>query len=410
LIGGILFAAIFGEKAKFWRFAILGTLGWLVPGLISSAVFRHYSQSSLFTNYSLLDLFGEILTGIFLGLLIGNLSKGRIKKVGLVIAGAILYPVLVKYSSFVIAPFLPLAFSQDELMVYRGIEYSIAGILFGILMGLILGWKNKGKPVTSLTMLSLLIILFLSGCISPTEVVIPSSASTFTPIPTMQGTPTATLDPTTVMAALSITQGPVWEFETGRDLYGWLLVRNALDIPVQTQFSMKLYLKSSGEKVAQCYFKLGYMNDDIIAPLSTARFQCECTAYQDVTGLTLDDFQTDFQVDFILPMGLMTAADGVTVEETDLDLQWDAYVGQVQYVPSATIITTFDQTVDVNFFVFDEQGVQISACLGSGELHAGERSSINCSFPLAFPANRPAPVPSSVTTFVGHLHPPITSP
>jgi hypothetical protein len=145
LIGGLLFAALFARRSQFWRFTVLGILGWLIPGLVYRGL-----KYSIYGNSQLFYWASEALSGLFLGWVIGLATEARSKKFVLAVVGTLLYPVLAECFAYVIWTMFPPASSLvvRPFEVYRNVTLilAVAGITFGIVMGLILGWGKKRKP------------------------------------------------------------------------------------------------------------------------------------------------------------------------------------------------------------------------------------------------------------------------
>lgn len=146
ILGGLLFAAMLGEKGKFRRYMAWGFLGWFIPGLLSLGLFRYLGNDSILldSKAQFINTIAGILTGAFLGWALGRTTEARLKKLAFVLAGAILYPLL---SGLFLQAFkyLPIPYSWNYL-VSIGLSYVLAGVAFGFLMGLILGWDRKLKP------------------------------------------------------------------------------------------------------------------------------------------------------------------------------------------------------------------------------------------------------------------------
>ncbi len=144
LVGGCLFAVIFTGIKRFWRFARWGILAFLVPDVIYWALVFTKLGSSQWPTY-----FGEILTGLCLGLIVATLAGSQAWKIVITAAGSILYPVLVEFFSRVTWKLFPPASSQffSGAEVYRNfcLEFVLAGIIFGLVLGVIFGWQKRKR-------------------------------------------------------------------------------------------------------------------------------------------------------------------------------------------------------------------------------------------------------------------------
>jgi hypothetical protein len=142
IVGGFLFAALFTGKYRFSRFAGLGIIGFLVPGLIYRGL-----MFSAYINFPWFSWAMEAISGLFLGGMIALLAEAHPRKIALVGAGAILYPCLVE-SSFrlygaLFPPASPLFITPAESYRQVILGFMVAGLFFGLLMGLMLGWGRK---------------------------------------------------------------------------------------------------------------------------------------------------------------------------------------------------------------------------------------------------------------------------
>jgi hypothetical protein len=153
VIGGVLFAAFFSEKTRFRRFAILGALGWLIPGLTYWGLMEYrISGQAYLLNRQFIYISLEVLSGVFLGLMLGMVTKNGLKRIGLIAIGGILYAILAEKMPLLIWPLFPpespLIFRTGEVYRTMSISWVLEGIVFGIVMGLILGWSKMRKPTS----------------------------------------------------------------------------------------------------------------------------------------------------------------------------------------------------------------------------------------------------------------------
>ena len=145
--GGLLFAALFTGRFRFWRIAGLGTIGYLVPNLVLTGLMYSALVNTKGFNYQWFSWAMEALAGLFLGAIIASVADVRLRKFVLLGAGAIFYPLLMESSSRLIwgllPPASPLFFKPAESYRNLTLVCMLAGLLFGLLMGLILGWGRK---------------------------------------------------------------------------------------------------------------------------------------------------------------------------------------------------------------------------------------------------------------------------
>jgi hypothetical protein len=142
IVGGFLFAVLFTGKFRFWRTANLGTIGFLVPGLIYRVL--------MFSTYVSLPWFGwamNAIAGMFLGAIVALRAETRLRKIALAGAGAILYPVLYWSSFRLIGSLFPTAYPgiTTSYEAYRQIilGFMVAGLFYGFLLGSMLGWGRR---------------------------------------------------------------------------------------------------------------------------------------------------------------------------------------------------------------------------------------------------------------------------
>lgn len=154
VLGGLLFAAFFAKKGHFRRFAFWGAIGWFVPGLefwgLSELQMSFFLFSPEVYQSWIFNTIFYFLSGGLLGAILGLIAESKLKKVGLVIMGGILYPLIMKILGEIWAV-LPSISSllYNKLQTYSAwITMALAGISFGVIMGLILGWgRNEDKPL-----------------------------------------------------------------------------------------------------------------------------------------------------------------------------------------------------------------------------------------------------------------------
>ncbi len=80
IVGGLLFAALFVGKSRFKRFAGLGIIGFLVPGLIDRGLmFGAYFNYPAWFSWAM-----EAIAGLSLGAIIALLAERRPRKIVLV--------------------------------------------------------------------------------------------------------------------------------------------------------------------------------------------------------------------------------------------------------------------------------------------------------------------------------------
>jgi len=151
--GGLLFAALFTGRFRFWRIAGLGTIGYLVPNLVLTGLMYSALVNTKGFNYQWFSWGMEALAGLFLGAIIASVAEVRLRKFVLLGAGAILYPLLIESSARLIwgllPPASPLFFKPAESYRNFTLVCMLAGLLFGFLMGLILGWGRKTSTAGS---------------------------------------------------------------------------------------------------------------------------------------------------------------------------------------------------------------------------------------------------------------------
>ena len=145
IVGGLLFAALFVGKSRFKKFASLGILGFMVPGLID----RGLMFGAYFNHPAWFSWVMEAVAGLCLGAILALLAEARPRKIAMVAAGTILYPCLVEASFRVIGTLFPAAspLFNTSAEAYRQVilGYMAAGLVFGLLMGLMLGWGRKTR-------------------------------------------------------------------------------------------------------------------------------------------------------------------------------------------------------------------------------------------------------------------------
>jgi hypothetical protein len=142
VVGGLLFAVFFNGRSKFWNSAALAGIAFMVPGAAYKVL--------LFSAYGSLQWLSwavEIATGLLLGALFASASERSMRKMILVVCGGVFYPLLAELSYRAVWAWFPPASTIYFLPaeVYRNVilEFCLAGITFGFLMGIILGFHKR---------------------------------------------------------------------------------------------------------------------------------------------------------------------------------------------------------------------------------------------------------------------------
>jgi len=156
ILSGLLFAAFFAEKGQFRRFAFWGAVCWFIPGMIFSIIswgqaYFYWFSSEVYNSeifYSTSNVLFAILKGALMGIVLGLVTKTKWKKIALILLGAALYSLSIYIPVINIS--LPdsirgtfLFETYIKYIVSRFVNNSEIGIIFGILMGIVLGLGKK---------------------------------------------------------------------------------------------------------------------------------------------------------------------------------------------------------------------------------------------------------------------------
>ena len=144
VLAGGLFALLFTGRHQLWWFSSLAALAFMVGGTTYMWLPVLFGLSSWFSWVA------EIFTGLLLGFLLAQLAEKRVRKITLIAASAVVYPLLAEMCYHLVLKWFPPVtgrFLQSEVNRNVFLEFLFTGILFGIVMGIILGWRSSRSGI-----------------------------------------------------------------------------------------------------------------------------------------------------------------------------------------------------------------------------------------------------------------------